>query len=162
MKGGVIPVRGAMVHTGELELVQEDFQGGVIHRGGGMIAMELPHSPLCSFSCSFRCFLKLKDFPQVGSEQVKVFWCTCWYFWWCCRGGKKTPVSSQFQLQDTPPRLPSAPRERWSLQVLTFRYWRLEKILPQPSKSHRRISCFAAFLTKKTWEKSLAGRRRRI
>lgn len=29
---------------------------------------------------------------------------------------------------------------------LTFRYWRLEKILPQPSKSHRRISRFAAFL----------------
>lgn len=29
---------------------------------------------------------------------------------------------------------------------LTFRYWRLEKILPQPSKSHRRISCLAAFL----------------
>lgn len=53
-------------------------------------------------------------------------------------------------------------KKRWSFQVLTFRYWRLEKILPQPSKSHRRISRFAAFLTKKTWEKSLAGRRRRV
>lgn len=106
MKGGVIPVRGAMVHTGELELVQEDFQGGVIHRGGGMIAMELPHSPLCSFSCSFRCFLKLKDFPQVGSEQVKVFWCTCWYFWWCCRGEKK-PLSAPNSSSRTP--LPGSP-----------------------------------------------------
>lgn len=48
-------------------------------------------SPLCSFSCSLRCFLKLKDFPHPGSEQTKVFWCTCWYFWWCCRIlGRKT------------------------------------------------------------------------
>lgn len=43
----------------------------------------MPHSPLCSFSCSLRCFLKLKDLPQLGSEHVKVFWWTCWYFLWC-------------------------------------------------------------------------------
>lgn len=36
--------------------------------------------------------------------------------------------------------------------ALTFRYWRLEKILPQPSKSHRRISRFAAFLRKRGWK----------
>lgn len=63
--------------------------------------MEMPHSPLCSFSCSFRCFLKLKDFPQVGSEQVKVFWCTCWYFWWCCQG-KKTKLSAPSSSSGTP------------------------------------------------------------
>lgn len=61
-----------------------------------------------------------------------------------------------------PTQAPQRSRKSQSLQALTFRYWRLEKIFPQPSKSHRRISRFAAFLTEKTWEKSLAGRRRRI
>lgn len=41
------------------------------------------HSPLCSFTCSFRCFLKLKDFPQAGSGQQNDFWWMCWYFLWC-------------------------------------------------------------------------------
>lgn len=53
------------------------------------IGSTCPDSPLCSFSCSLRCFLKLKDLPQLGSEQVKVFWWTCWYFLWCCRFGEK-------------------------------------------------------------------------
>lgn len=120
--GGVNPMGAGGIRTGSAGSIRErshdpyrgvvtligGCQGGVIHRAGGVIPMETPHSPLCSFSCSFRCFLKLKDFPQVGSEQVKVFWCTCWYFWWCCQW-KKKPISSQFQFQDTPPRLPSAP-----------------------------------------------------
>lgn len=41
------------------------------------------HAPLCSFTCSFRCFLKLKDFPQAGSGQQNDFWWICWYFLWC-------------------------------------------------------------------------------
>lgn len=41
------------------------------------------HSPLCSLTCSFKCFLKLKDFPQAGSGQEKDFWWMCWYFLWC-------------------------------------------------------------------------------
>ncbi|EGW15002.1 hypothetical protein I79_022949 [Cricetulus griseus] len=41
------------------------------------------HSPLCSFTCSFKCFLKLKDFPQAGSGQQNDFWLMCWYFLWC-------------------------------------------------------------------------------
>ena len=37
-------------------------------------AVDAEFLPLCSFSCSLRCFLKLKDLPQLGSEQVNVFW----------------------------------------------------------------------------------------
>lgn len=38
----------------------------------------------------------MKDLPQLGSEQVKVFWWTCWYFLWCCHfGEKKGGVRSQ-------------------------------------------------------------------
>ena len=35
--------------------------------------------------------------------------------------------------------------------ALTFRYCLLEKIFPQPSKSHRRISRLAAFLQERNW-----------
>ena len=39
----------------------------------GEVRRHFHYLPLCSFTCSFRCFLKLKDFPQAGSGQEKDF-----------------------------------------------------------------------------------------
>lgn len=77
--------RGEDVGMGQLQ----PGRGGTSAGGEGRARVEVADSPLCSFSCSLRCFLKLKDLPQLGSEQVKVFWWTCWYFLWCCRFGEK-------------------------------------------------------------------------
>lgn len=95
-------------------------------------------SPLCSFTCSFRCFLKLKDFPQAGSGQQKDFWWMCWYFLWCCEKERlchpPVPALQQASLSQLGTPHPShlttecPPRLAWS------------PLLTTPSRQHPAVS----------------------
>lgn len=90
-------------------------------------------------------FLEVEGFPTGGLRAGEGFLVHVLVLLVVLPGGKK-PIPA-------PGDPTQAPQD--SQVLLTFRYWRLEKILPQPSKSHRRISRFAAFLKRKTQEKIL-------
>lgn len=90
-------------------------------------------------------FLEVEGFPTGGLRAGEGFLVHVLVLLVVLPGGKK-PIPA-------PGDPTQAPQD--SQVLLTFRYWRLEKILPQPSKSHRRISRFAAFLIRKTQEKIL-------